>query len=82
MKTRRKGDLHVNGRMILKRFSWRVWGCEWYKLAEDRIQGWTLENAVMNLRISKIMGYFLSNQTTIIFSRVMCSLELSRSPRI
>ena len=50
-------DPSVDGRIILR----RIFRCiDWIDLAQDRDRRWTPVNTVMNLRVSQIVGNFLT----------------------
>jgi hypothetical protein len=36
-------------------------GANWIQLAQDRVQSWAFVNTVMNLRVHKKAGYFLTS---------------------
>jgi hypothetical protein len=56
-----------NIRMDLREIGWG--GLEWINLAQDRDQWRALVNTVMNLRVPKNVGKFLSSYATGVFSR-------------
>jgi hypothetical protein len=52
-------------------------GVDWIDLVQDRDQWWALVNTVMNLRVPKNAGKFLSSCTIGSFSRMAHLHELS-----
>jgi len=51
-------DPDLDGRIILRWIfrRWDVGGMDWIELDQDRVRWWALVNAVMNLRVPKMLG--------------------------